>query len=90
MMNRTELIGTWNLNVLPSDMTPPEAVALPPDIPIRIPGDIASALLEARLIKDPYHGRNELDTLWIGRTDWSLSTAFELEDTDTAAGESAS
>ena len=77
-MRRTELSGTWHLNVLHSDSTPPEAAALPSDIPMRVPGDIAAALLEEKLIEDPYFGRNELDVLWIGRTDWSLSTSLEL------------
>lgn len=78
-MSTASLSGNWVLNAV-SDSMPKEAAVLPPDIPISIPGDIAQALLDAGHISDPYFGRNELDALWIGRTDWSLGTAFTLDE----------
>lgn len=80
-MDRQLLIDNWHLNVLIGSDTPEEAASLPENIPISIPGDIASALLEENLIPDPYYGRNELDCLWIGKTDWVLSTLFTAEET---------
>ncbi len=70
--------GRWKLNAAVNPSQPSEAKALPRDIPAEVPGDIASALLEAGLIPDPYTGRNELDCLWIGKTDWILTTEFEI------------
>lgn len=83
-MKTQSLTGNWILNVNNMESMPPEAAALPSDIPISIPGDIASALLKADLIQDPYYGRNELDCLWIGRTDWIISTSFQANLSDSA------
>ena len=78
-MKKQQLSNEWSLNVLHSAKTPSEAALLPANIPITIPGDIASSLIDAELISNPYYGRNELDCLWIGRTDWVLSTKFQAE-----------
>ena len=43
-----------------------------------VPGDVHSALLAAGLMKNPYWGRNELDTQWVGRSDWTLSRRFAV------------
>lgn len=45
----------------------------------RVPGDVHSALLEAGLIGDPYYSYGELDNLWVGRQDWTLSRTFTLD-----------
>ena len=45
--------------------------------PMRLPGDVHSALLAAGLIPDPYHGRNEVDLRWVADRDWTLSRSFE-------------
>ena len=79
-----DLSENWILNVNRKEGTPLQAAALPVDIPINIPGDIASALFMANLIPDPYYGRNELECLWLGRTDWILSTRFQSEVSDYA------
>ena len=79
------LDGEWTLGVLDPDAAPAEAAALPDRIPMTIPGDIAGALLDTGLIADPYYGRRELDTLWIGRTDWILSRSFDVAEADLPA-----
>ncbi|MDC7125006.1 MAG: glycoside hydrolase family 2 protein [Spirochaetales bacterium] len=43
-----------------------------------IPGDNVSALLENKLIEDPYFGCNEKEIEWIGLENWILSHDFEL------------
>lgn len=50
-------------------------------IPCKLPGDIHTALLERQLIPDPYYDTFELDTLWVGRTDWRLSRKFTVSST---------
>ena len=77
-MTKIDLSGRWTLNPVLNHLTPEEARGLPADIPIPVPGDIASALLAANLIPDPFAGRAELECLWIGRTDWRLSTVFTI------------
>jgi beta-mannosidase len=63
MGERIDLAGSWTLRQSGNG----EA------IPIRIPGDNISALLEAGKIVDPYCGANELAALWVGREDWALT-----------------
>lgn len=48
-------------------------------IPIQIPGDTYSALIEAGKIPDPYFGTNELETLWVGQVDWLLFRSVTIE-----------
>ena len=71
----------------------------PVDCPIALPGDVQSALLKAGKTIDPFWGRNELKTQWIGRRDWTVTRTFDaggeilakkavvlrLEDVDTFA-----
>ena len=45
-----------------------------------LPGDTISALHDARLIPDPYFGRNEYDLRWICQRDWIVSRSFMVED----------
>lgn len=47
-----------------------------------VPGSVHSDLLSAGLIPDPFDGDNEHLLSWIGDSDWSYSTSFEVEDTD--------
>lgn len=48
-------------------------------VPVEVPGDVHSALLEAGLIGDPYYAYGELDNLWVGRRDWRISRTFTLD-----------
>ncbi len=71
-----DLSGTWHLEGVGED--------LPSDLQVQVPGDVHSALLEAGLIKDPYYAFNELENLWVGRTDWRISRTFTLGAEDLA------
>ena len=51
-------------------------------IPIKIPGDNASALLDAGLLPDPYCGINEELWRWIGETSWKISGSFCIQKID--------
>ncbi|MBY9005926.1 MAG: glycoside hydrolase family 2 protein [Candidatus Lokiarchaeota archaeon] len=65
-MKIIELSGIWNLYVNDKKET----------IPLNIPGDIFSALIQARKIPHPYIGTNELDVLWVGKKDWTCFQSF--------------
>ena len=66
-----DLAGVWRLAG-----TDDRGVAV--DCPITVPGGVHSALLEAGRIPDPYFGRNELKTQWVGRQEWTVSRTFEV------------
>jgi len=63
------LAGTWSVRQSDGDQ---------PAIPMRIPGDVHSALLAAGLIPDPYFGRNEMDVQWVGQKDWIVERTFDV------------
>ena len=44
-----------------------------------IPGSVQDALIDQAIVPDPYCGCNELETLFIGRSDWNISRSFELD-----------
>ena len=68
----TDLGGDWRLTRVDTSR---EAI----DIACPVPGDIQSALLAAGKMKDPYYGRNEADVQWVGREDWRLVRAFDVD-----------
>ena len=45
---------------------------------IPIPGSVQDALIDQAIVPDPYYGCNELETLFIGRSDWNISRCFDL------------
>lgn len=74
-MEIVDLAGSWELR-----QSSEGASRLPVPVPMRIPGDNLSALLEAGLIPDPYYGSQELQVQWVGRSDWLLSRNFMVEE----------
>jgi beta-mannosidase len=50
----------------------------PREAEMRVPGDVHSALFDARLIPDPYAARNEYDLRWVAEREWLLSREFDL------------
>ena len=43
-----------------------------------IPGSVQDFLIEQTIVPDPYYADNELETMFIGKSDWNISTSFEL------------
>lgn len=43
---------------------------------ITIPGEVHQCLLDNKLIPDPYYGKNELDVIWLGLTEWKIKRNF--------------
>ncbi len=73
IMKTIDLAGEWELS-----QTGDESPRLSSPVPMRVPGDNVSALLEAGLIPDPYEGARELELQWIGRSDWLLRRRWTL------------
>ena len=63
-----DLTGDWTLSEEGGGIT----------APMRVPGDVHSALLAAGIIPDPYVGRNEYDVRWVADRDWTLTRSFTL------------
>ena len=66
-----DLAGTWRLEQADNPSV---------TCPIEVPGDVQSALFKAKLMPDPFWGRNEQKVQDVGRKDWSVSRTFEVDD----------
>ena len=66
-----DLAGTWRLSG-----TNAKGNAI--ECPVVVPGDVHSALLDARLIDDPFWGCNETNVLWASRRDWTIYREFNV------------
>ncbi|HWP68555.1 MAG TPA: glycoside hydrolase family 2 protein, partial [Rectinemataceae bacterium] len=62
------MAGTWTLSHNAGAMS----------LPMAVPGDILSALVESGLAPDPYIGTNEASVQWVGKTDWTIERDFTL------------
>ena len=76
-MKTFTLDGTWTLvanNVEPNnyDIKDGSTFKMP------IPGSVQDFLIEQTIVPDPYYADNELETMFIGKSDWNISTSFEL------------
>ena len=81
----------WTLTANPPPTTPerpgpgPELrTALAAGVAATVPGSVHTDLLAAGLIEDPYDHDAETRLAWIGHTDWTYRTTFDLSD-DTLA-----
>lgn len=64
--------GAFNLSSPTSDIA----------VPITLPGDVHTALLEADILPDPYYGENEKTVMWVGETAWSVERNFTAAASD--------
>lgn len=69
-MAHFELNGQWML-------TSPQRPNL--EIPMFIPGDNVSALLQTEQIPDPYFADNENKVRWIEECEWHISREFDVD-----------
>jgi len=46
-------------------------------LPITLPGDVHTALLNAGEIPDPYFGENEVEVMWVNETPWTMERRFD-------------
>ena len=71
-MTVIDLGGTWRMTDDAGDY----------DVPIRLPGDTVTALVEAGHLPDPYASTNEEACRWPADSDWTLSRTVTVERTD--------
>lgn len=50
-----------------------------------LPGSVQDALIEQLVVPDPYYADNELETMFIGKSDWKISRTFEISQLNTRA-----
>lgn len=62
-----DLSGVWRL----SNATNDEQTCI-----IDVPGGVHTALLKSGLMKNPFWGRNELETQWVAKEDWVIERKF--------------
>lgn len=67
-----DLAGDWNLETVGNTCVT-TCVA-------RVPGDVYSALYEAKKIPNPYWGCNETNVQWVAKEDWVFSRAFQVSE----------
>lgn len=44
-----------------------------------LPGSVQDALIEQLIVPDPYYADNELETIFIGKSDWNIFKTFKIE-----------
>ncbi len=83
-MTTLSLAGEWQLAPICSDAIAPHCRYFLDDktIPLSLPGDIHTALLEAGIISNPYFGTQELDMQWVGKSDWRARKTFTIPQED--------
>lgn len=79
-MRRICLDGEWSLQALRVEENNYD-IKDGSCFPIDMPGCVQDALIEGLVVPDPYYARNELETLFIGRSDWRISRSFNLQKT---------
>ena len=79
-MNTFSLNGKWQLIAACVEKNP--SVKTGDSFEINMPGDVHSALLDANKIKDPYYGKQESETLWVGKSDWTIQRKFDWSKQD--------
>lgn len=67
-----DLSGTFELSSSANDLR----------LPIALPGDVHTALLEAGKIPDPYFGENEVEVMWVNHTPWTVERTFTASAAD--------
>jgi len=61
-----DLSGTFALSSPANDL----------HLPITLPGDVHTALLDAGKIPDPYYGENEVEVMWVNHVPWTIERTF--------------
>ncbi|WP_172251814.1 beta-mannosidase [Saccharibacillus deserti] len=77
-----ELGGSWRIKDFAPGTTPAQenAAAMLDDrywMTGSVPGDVHGALIERRVIEDPYFGHNDLKSRWIEEREWWYRRGFE-------------
>lgn len=79
-MKKINLNGTWNLKAKKVEANN-YSVKNGSKFTMQIPGSVQDALIKQRIVPDPYVGKNELETMFIGKSDWTISKKFNVSKT---------
>ena len=71
------LNGQWNLTATDVEKNN-YGIENGNEFKMNIPGSVQDTLIEQMIVPDPYYADNELETMFIGKSDWSISRSFEL------------
>ena len=77
-MRRICLDGNWSLIALSPEKNN-YGIKDGSSFEITMPTSVQDALIEAMVVPDPYYAENELETMFIGKSDWSISRSFDLD-----------
>jgi len=69
----------WQFRLLPGSSQMADHPEARHWLPARIPGEVHTDLLAAKLIPDPFVGAPEAGLQWIGLADWEYRTTFDLD-----------
>ena len=78
---RLNLNDNWQLKQREPERPLPDDFALDQDwLSVPVPGTVHQALLDAKLIPDPFEDFNEQKVQWVGEVDWLYRREFEVSE----------
>jgi len=76
-MRKFILDGLWNLVAVKPEVNN-YGILDGSSFEMDIPGSVQDSLIEQLIVPDPYYASNELETMFIGKSDWNISKSFFL------------
>lgn len=77
-MRKISLNGQWNLVATAVEQNN-YGIVDGSSFSMPVPGSVQDALIDQAIVPDPYCGCNELETIFIGKSDWNISRSFSLD-----------
>ena len=77
-MKAVNLSGSWNLKGSRVEKNN-YGITDGKEYKIKIPGTVQDTFIDEKIVPDPYYADNELETLFIGRSDWDIYRTFDLK-----------
>ncbi|MHA1986689.1 MAG: glycosyl hydrolase 2 galactose-binding domain-containing protein [Promethearchaeota archaeon] len=68
-VEKVSLDGTWVIKNLKESI----------EVKIQVPGTVFEALVDNKIIEDPFYGENENEMKWVYESDWQYEKEFNLE-----------
>ena len=69
----------WQFRLAPGDAHAAAHPQVAHWLPATVPGTVQTDLLAAGLVADPFVGRNEASIQWVGLSDWTYRTRFQVD-----------
>lgn len=80
-MQSKNLSGTWKLKAINVEKNNYK-IRNGNTFKINIPSSVQDTLINQMIVPDPYYADNELETMFIGKSDWSISKKFKIKKDD--------